>query len=261
MFFSRSTSLIAFSVACLLFMDSPLFATESEGREAVRNILLRNLHSGDPSHARQVSNLASKGLGRKQVALILIENVEERCPLRAKSAEDRTLCRRSIISLGDLEVEEAFLALSAAAETDDSAIRNAAVRAIASLHGSGAMKFAKRVVVDHGRFDYLDRDTLYRRLGSRLEAESDAGQSESRESVRRLLLESAFFERHPSNLRLIDEALKGQDVRYRTSFEREAFLETIRSSSLERHREYAARELMLLRRTPASERTHVSRGE
>ena len=100
---ARLMSLLICSSACLLSSSSPILAEEQDPREAVRYILLRNLHPGDPSHARQLSNLGSKGPGIEKIELILIEYVQERCPIQSQDSKDRTLCRRSISSLGDLD--------------------------------------------------------------------------------------------------------------------------------------------------------------
>ena len=96
---------------------------------------------------------------------------------------------------------------------------------------------------------------------SRLKGGSYGAEAGSEEPVRGVLLRAAFVEQNPGNLRMIDEALKEADGRYRTSFERETVLQTIGSTNQEGHREYATHELMLLGRVPQGDRTHIAVGE
>ncbi len=253
---------ISAAVALALLVSAPVIADSDSFELGVRRILLRRHPDDGVGRVGQLERYVERsGETREALEQVLIGFVEEGSSGREGSSHDRILSNFSIEVLGALRSRSAIPVLRNVAMSRNDATRRRAVRALANMGGPETIAFAREVEADGSSYSRLDRFALYETLIRNLRSDPVPEWESSQDELERFLLGAIERETSHANVVLIDEGLVVTSPAYRTSYEREEVLEVVLGSPVERHKDYARRELVELRRVPVASRTHVDVGQ
>ncbi len=133
-------------------------AVGMDTKEFVTDLLLENVHPGEPGKAKQIRMYSKRtGVSVEEIGKILLHFVED-----VNLESDIRLNAISII--GRLRLKEALPVLKKIIRSENGTFHSLTIRAIVLIGGEGLTDFASEVINDHKQYNFFDRFTLYDQL-------------------------------------------------------------------------------------------------